>query len=78
MAVPDEPDQGRHRVTAGQRDHPQGGRAAWFDNWQVYAKTKHVNYAYKWLNFVTSPKVQALIADWFGEAPANLKACDSR
>jgi len=54
---------------------PKEGSTAWFDNWQVYAKTKHVNCAYKWLNYITSPSVQAQIAEWFGEAPANLKAC---
>lgn len=55
---------------------PKEGSTAWSDNWQVYKKTKHVNCAYKWLNWITSPKVQAQVAEWFGEAPANLKACD--
>jgi putative spermidine/putrescine transport system substrate-binding protein len=54
---------------------PKEGSTAWSDNWQVYSKTKHVNCAYKWLNYITSPKVQAQVAEWFGEAPANLKAC---
>jgi len=30
---------------------------------------------YKWLDYVISPKVQAQIAEWFGEAPSNVKAC---
>jgi putative spermidine/putrescine transport system substrate-binding protein len=36
----------------------------------------NVNCAYAWVNHVTSPEVQAQIAEWFGEAPANEKACD--
>jgi len=30
---------------------------------------------YKWMNWITSPKVQAQVAEWFGEAPANRAAC---
>ena len=36
----------------------------------------NVNCAYVWANHVTSPEVQAQIAEWFGEAPGNEKACD--
>ena len=28
-----------------------------------------------WMNWITTPNVQAQVAEWFGEAPANLKAC---
>jgi putative spermidine/putrescine transport system substrate-binding protein len=28
------------------------------------------------MNWITTPAVQAQVAQWFGEAPANLKACD--
>jgi putative spermidine/putrescine transport system substrate-binding protein len=31
---------------------------------------------YLWMNYVVSPSVQAQIAEFFGEAPANVKACD--
>ena len=30
---------------------------------------------YLWMNHASSPKVNAQIAEWFGEAPANAKAC---
>jgi putative spermidine/putrescine transport system substrate-binding protein len=30
---------------------------------------------YKWMDYITSPEVQAQVAYWFGEAPANPKAC---
>jgi putative spermidine/putrescine transport system substrate-binding protein len=41
----------------------------------VDAKSPHPNCAYEWMNWITTPKVQAEVAEWFGEAPANLKAC---
>jgi putative spermidine/putrescine transport system substrate-binding protein len=30
---------------------------------------------YMWMNYIISPKVNAEVAEWFGEAPANAKAC---
>ena len=55
---------------------PKEGSTAWSDNWMVYSKADHPNCAYEWLNYITSPPVQATVAATFGEAPANLKACD--
>lgn len=54
---------------------PEEGSTAWSDSWEVYSKSKHPNCAYMWLNWITKPDVQAQVAEWFGEAPANLKAC---
>ena len=31
---------------------------------------------YKWMNFIASPKANAEVAQYFGEAPAQSKACD--
>ncbi|MCU1379559.1 MAG: extracellular solute-binding protein family 1 [Acidimicrobiales bacterium] len=56
---------------------PKEGSTAWSDNWMVHSKAQHPNCAYEWLNYITSPDVQAEVATTFGEAPANLKACDS-
>ena len=39
------------------------------------AHAKHPNCAYLWMNWVSSPKVQAEQALSFGETPANTKAC---
>jgi putative spermidine/putrescine transport system substrate-binding protein len=55
---------------------PSEGATGWSDTWMVNSKTKHINCAYKFLDYIVSPSVQAQIAEWFGEAPANLKACD--
>ena len=54
---------------------PSEGSTAWSDSWMVHAKAKNPNCAYLWLNWITKPAIQAQVAEYFGEAPANLKAC---
>jgi putative spermidine/putrescine transport system substrate-binding protein len=54
---------------------PTEGSTGWSDTWMIHSKAKHPNCMYKWFDYVLSPKVQAEIAEWFGEAPANVKAC---
>jgi len=55
---------------------PKGGSTGWSDTWMVSAKSKHSNCAYAWMDYITSAKVNAESAYYFGEAPANVKACD--
>jgi len=54
---------------------PSEGSTGWSDTWMVAAKAKHPNCMYKWMNWITKPDVQAQVAEWFGEAPANRLAC---
>ncbi|MFN2627254.1 MAG: ABC transporter substrate-binding protein [Gaiellaceae bacterium] len=54
---------------------PREGATGWADTWMLSAKAKHPNCAYQWLKWVSTPKVQAEQAIYFGETPANLKAC---
>ena len=54
---------------------PQEGATGWSDTWMISAKAEHPNCWYRWANWITSPKVQAQVATWFGEAPANPQAC---
>jgi putative spermidine/putrescine transport system substrate-binding protein len=54
---------------------PTEGSTAWSDSWMVSTKSKNTGCAYKWINWITSPSVQAQVAEYFGEAPANLQAC---
>ncbi len=54
---------------------PKEGSTAWSDTWMVSSKAKHPNCMYKWMNYITSPSVQAQVAQYFGEAPANPQAC---
>ena len=53
---------------------PEEGATGWSDTWMVNSKTTHPNCAYKWLDHIVSPEVNAQIAAWFGEAPGNSKA----
>jgi putative spermidine/putrescine transport system substrate-binding protein len=54
---------------------PSEGATGWSDTWMVSAKSKHPNCAYQWLNHIVSPQANAQVAEYFGEAPANAKAC---
>jgi putative spermidine/putrescine transport system substrate-binding protein len=54
---------------------PTEGTTGWSDTWMVGAKAKHPNCAYKWFDHVLTPKVNAQVAEWFGQAPANRNAC---
>jgi putative spermidine/putrescine transport system substrate-binding protein len=54
---------------------PKEGGTGWSDTWMISSKAKHPNCMYKWFNWIISPKVNAEVAEWFGEAPSNAKAC---
>jgi putative spermidine/putrescine transport system substrate-binding protein len=54
---------------------PVQGATGWADTWMLSAHAKDPNCAYKWVNWVSTPKVQAQQAISFGETPANTKAC---
>ena len=54
---------------------PAGGTTGWADTWMVTSMAKNPTCAYKWLNYITSPAVNAQVAESFGEAPANSQAC---
>jgi putative spermidine/putrescine transport system substrate-binding protein len=54
---------------------PKEGSTGWSDTWMVSATAAHPNCMYMWMEWITSPDVQSQVAQWFGEAPANLKAC---
>jgi putative spermidine/putrescine transport system substrate-binding protein len=54
---------------------PTQGATGWADTWMLAAKAPHPNCAYKWMQWVTTPKVQAQQAVYFGETPASKLAC---
>jgi putative spermidine/putrescine transport system substrate-binding protein len=54
---------------------PVQGATGWADTWMISSHTKHLNCAYKWINWVSTPQVQAEQAISFGETPANKLAC---
>ncbi len=51
------------------------GATGWSDTWMVAKDTPNINCAYKWLDHIVSPEANAAVAEYFGEAPANQKAC---
>lgn len=54
---------------------PEEGSTGWSDTWMVAADSEHKTCAYQWMDWVVSPQINAQVAEWFGEAPANLEAC---
>jgi putative spermidine/putrescine transport system substrate-binding protein len=54
---------------------PSEGSTGWSDTWMISSKAQHPNCMYMWMNHIISPKANAAVAQWFGEAPANSKAC---
>jgi putative spermidine/putrescine transport system substrate-binding protein len=55
---------------------PKEGATGWSDTWMISAQAKHPNCMYKWMNYIVSPKANAQVAEYFGEAPSQTKACD--
>ena len=51
------------------------GSTGWSDTWMISSDAKHPNCMYRWMDHIIDPKVNAQVAEWFGEAPANSKAC---
>src|SRR5205823_3098741 len=54
---------------------PTEGATGWSDTWMISSKAKHPNCMYRWMNWIVSPMVNAEVAQYFGEAPAQSKAC---
>jgi putative spermidine/putrescine transport system substrate-binding protein len=57
---------------------PDEGATGWSDTWMLSSEAEHPNCAYLWFNHILSPQPQASVAEWFGEAPANSKACEKK
>ena len=54
---------------------PKEGATGWSDTWMVSSKAKHPNCMYKWLDYIISPKANADVTVYFGEAPVSAAAC---
>ena len=54
---------------------PEEGATGWSDTWMIGAEAKHPNCMYMWMDHIISPKANAAVAEWFGEAPSNAKSC---
>jgi putative spermidine/putrescine transport system substrate-binding protein len=54
---------------------PTEGMTGWSDTWMLSKYAKHPNCMMLWQAYMVRPEVQAQVAEYFGEAPANPKAC---
>jgi len=55
---------------------PSEGATGWADTWMLAKAAKHPNCMLMWMDWMSQPGTQQQVAEYFGEAPANLKACD--
>jgi putative spermidine/putrescine transport system substrate-binding protein len=55
---------------------PKEGATGWSDTWMVAANARHPTCMYLWMDHVLSPRVNAQIAEYFGQAPSNPRACE--
>jgi putative spermidine/putrescine transport system substrate-binding protein len=55
---------------------PKEGTTGWSDTWMIASNAQNPNCMYLWMDHMIAPKTQATVAEGFGEAPVNLKACD--
>jgi putative spermidine/putrescine transport system substrate-binding protein len=55
---------------------PKEGSTGWSDTWMLSAKAAHPNCMYQWMDWIISPEINAQVAEYFGEAPAQTKACE--
>lgn len=57
---------------------PKEGSTGWSDTWMISSKTDAPNCAYRWLDHIASPEINAAATEYFGEAPSSMAACDFR
>ena len=55
---------------------PKEGATGWSDTWMISSKAKHPNCMYLWMNYIISPKANADVTVYFGEAPVSPQACE--
>jgi putative spermidine/putrescine transport system substrate-binding protein len=55
---------------------PTEGTTGWSDTWMISSQAANPNCMYLWMNYIISPEANAKVAEYFGEAPSNSKACD--
>jgi putative spermidine/putrescine transport system substrate-binding protein len=55
---------------------PKEGSTGWSDTWMISSQAEHPNCMYMWMDWIISPKANAQVAEFFGEAPSQTKACE--
>jgi len=54
---------------------PSEGATGWADTWMLAKDAKHPNCMLMWMDWMSQPDTQQQVAEYFGEAPANISAC---
>ena len=54
---------------------PTEGATGWADTWMLAKDAKNPNCMLMWMDWMSQPETQQQVAEYFGEAPANLAAC---
>ena len=54
---------------------PKEGATGWSDTWMISSKAAHPNCMYMWMDYIISPKANAAVTVYFGEAPVSAAAC---
>jgi putative spermidine/putrescine transport system substrate-binding protein len=54
---------------------PREGSTGWLDAWMVSARARNPGCMARWLDWMLTPAVNAQVAEWLGEAPANPASC---
>ena len=57
---------------------PKEGSTGWSDTWMISSATEVPNCAYRWLDHIANPEINAAATAYFGEAPSSMAACDFR
>jgi len=70
-------DKGEPMDTSGETQGfvPKEGATGWSDTWMISSQAAHPNCMYEWMNFIVSPKVNAEVSQYFGEAPSQSLSC---
>jgi len=55
---------------------PSEGATGWSDTWMISSEAENPNCMYMWMDWIVSPKANAQVAEYFGEAPAQSLSCD--
>jgi len=54
---------------------PTEGATGWADTWMLAKDAKHPNCMLMWMDWMSQPGTQQQVAEYFGEAPANISVC---
>ncbi|TMK87291.1 MAG: ABC transporter substrate-binding protein [Actinobacteria bacterium] len=54
---------------------PSEGATGWADTWMMSSHAQHPNCMYKWMQWASTPAVQAQVAEFYGATPSNTQSC---